>query len=548
MPLPLKTVSILLLVFAPASSITSAFSEIAKRTSSPVSTLHRPRFRPTCDCQRRPNTDELLHRRFRNDWASRPIWATVVRLIPISSHTYIQHNIRWHALLQRENPDEVVGTASLKLTNHEVFNTQDKYQVFAVLSQRICLEPALAGAEAINLADRSVAQHMRLLTGFYNNHRLFYTHTPSEPILVLGAIRLLYNDPETLGAALKTLNADLCSAGLVDKGHLGELAARILILTARDYAIRHPKHWKSHLKPVRLLDVLNQLFGSTTWADQNQQAFTTAFAHAYVNFTHWIVTRDPLPEFPTRCDKFIDRGVYSVLLKFIRKLLANFWARGAALQCCFNQSSIDFFIVVYFGSVVDGAFFDPDLLSDFVVQVKFKQDADTKAERKMQRGAIPSNGALPYLALLMELDSESVHRETGSKICSAIPDSALTDSRFRSRLSDWMTAVSKLAQEKQRKTASTAHIKGLQRNVDEKRFAMDSCNRYSIAIRGFSAEVYGILGTAQIAPQFATLVRTTMPAYTPPESALQHMRPSERLEETSAYMDWMYDYIVDGST
>jgi hypothetical protein len=469
-------------------------------------------------------------------------------LIPISSHTYIHRNIRWHALLQREKPGEVVGTASLKLTNGEAFNTVDKYQVFAVLSQRICLEPALAGVEAINLADRSVAHHMRLLTGFSNNHSLFYTHTPSEPILVLGAIRLLYNDSKTLGAALKTLSADLCSAGLVNKSLLGELAARILILTARDYATRLPEAWTSHLKPMRLLDVLNQLFGSMTWADRNQQAFNTAFSDAYVNFTHWIVTREPLPEFPTRCDKVIDRGVYSVSLQLIRKLLANFWARGAALQCCFNQSSIDFFIVVYFGSVMDGAVFDPDLLSDFVVQVKFKKDAGTKAERKVRRGAIPSNGALPYLALLMEFDTESVHQETSSKICSAIPDSASDDSQFRSRLSDWMTAVSGLAQEKQRKTANQAHLKQLQRNVDEKRFAMDSCNRYSIAIRGSSDEVYGILKTAQIAREFATLLRTSMPAYTPPESALQHMRPSEQLDETSAYMDWMYDYVVDRST
>ena len=206
--------------------------------------------------------------------------------------------------MERESPEEIVATASSKLTNNQPFQAKDKHHVFAVLSQRICLEPALAGAEAIQLADRSVAHHMRLLTGFSDNHELFYTHSPSEPILVLGAIQLLYQ-PNMLGRALGTLSVDLCSAGLVDKGHLGELAARILILTARDYAIPYPNVWRNHLKPVRLLDVLHKLFGSTTWANtkkdnKNQEKFDIAFADAYVNFTHWIVTRDPLPEIPSR--------------------------------------------------------------------------------------------------------------------------------------------------------------------------------------------------------------------------------------------------------
>ena len=239
--------------------------------------------------------------------------------------------------------------------------------------------------------------------------------------------------------------------------------------------------------------------------------------------------------------------LFSVLLHFIRKLLANFWARGTALQCCFNQSSIDFFIVVYFGSILKGAVFDPDLLSDFVVQVKFKQDADTNAERKMRRGAIPTNGALPYLAILMELGTESAHQKTGSKLLSTTPVSASSDSQFQVKVADWMTAASKLAQHKKAKKSTRTQELELQKNVDEKRFSMDSCNRYSIAIRGASPETYGILKEAKIDVEFATLLNTTMPAYTPPKRALQHMRPSEHLEETSPHMDWMYDYIVTES-
>jgi hypothetical protein len=195
-----------------------------------------------------------------------------------------------------------VRLACLKLTNGTRFNAKDRDHVFAVVSQRFCLEPTLAGAEAIQLAHRSVAHHMRLLTGFSDNRAMFYTHSPSEPILVLGAISLLYNahDSKRLGTVLKTLSVHLCSAGLVDKGLLGELAARILVLTARDYAAPIERLGRNYLKPVRLLDVLGKLFGTTTWANQNQAKFDNAFAKAYVNFTHWIVTRDPLPEIPSR--------------------------------------------------------------------------------------------------------------------------------------------------------------------------------------------------------------------------------------------------------
>ena len=107
-------------------------------------------------------------------------------------------------------------------------------------------------------------------------------------------------DQNMLGRALETLSTNLCGAGLVNESHLGELAARILILTARDYAIPSLEVWQNHLKPVRLLDVLHKLFGSTTWANTNQEKFDIAFADAYVNFTHWIVTKDPLPEIPSR--------------------------------------------------------------------------------------------------------------------------------------------------------------------------------------------------------------------------------------------------------
>jgi hypothetical protein len=231
----------------------------------------------------------------RLSYYGRPMYAVIVP----TGTTYLP--IRWRASLEVVNDVGLVELAAAKLINsHEIeFEAMDKDHVFAVVAQRFCLDPALAGTEAINLADRSVANHMRLITGFSENHLLFYTHSPSEPLLALGAAMIMYDpaDPKRLKKILSTLSKDLCGAGLVNKGDLGELCARILLLLARDYVTTI--HWDL-LKPVRLLEVLGKLFGTKKWASSNQEQFNDAFADAHVNFTHWIVTQDSLPVHPTK--------------------------------------------------------------------------------------------------------------------------------------------------------------------------------------------------------------------------------------------------------
>jgi hypothetical protein len=192
----------------------------------------------------------------------------------------------------------MVDLAALKLVNGYIFSANSAEHVFAILSQRLCLDPVLAGSEAVQLADRSVAHHMRLLTGFSDNHEIFYTHSPSEPILVLGSAVLLYHGSHRWAPVLHTLSHDLCSAGLVEKGVLGELGARTLLVIARDFASPFENGRPNLLIPVRLLHLLDTLFGDFQWASSNRPAFDGAFGDAYVNFTHWIVTRDPMPEIP----------------------------------------------------------------------------------------------------------------------------------------------------------------------------------------------------------------------------------------------------------
>ena len=139
---------------------------------------------------------------------------------------------------------------------------------------------------------------MRLLTGIAAKSEGFYTHSPSEPVLVMGSIKTLYEKPDLLPKALNTLSKDL-SAGLVEKGVWGELCARTLLLIARDFAAPDSGslRGRNYLKPVPLMLFLDKLFGRALFNNpSDRQKFEDAFGKAYVNFTHWISTKDPIPE------------------------------------------------------------------------------------------------------------------------------------------------------------------------------------------------------------------------------------------------------------
>ena len=129
---------------------------------------------------------------------------------------------------------------------------------------------------------------MRLITGISTDCQTFYMYLPSEPILVLGAVNILYNikDVKCLGQVLDTFNKQLCSSGLVGKGLTGELGAQILLLLACDF-VAPVDHLCSPnlLRPVHLLTVIDVLFGKTMWVGTNgcQEAYDKASRTAYMN-------------------------------------------------------------------------------------------------------------------------------------------------------------------------------------------------------------------------------------------------------------------------
>jgi hypothetical protein len=214
-------------------------------------------------------------------------------------------NFRWNAQYDEGQDDEQIRLAADKLICQDFlkFDPTDQHQVLAVLSQRVCVDTVLFSSEALELAERSVACHMRLLTGFALDQQTFYTYSPSEPMLALAATQLLYNHKnDVLGKVLDTFSKNLCEAGVVEKGLLGELAGRILLTVARDLAApKKPNGYSPNpLIPVLLMGFLDKLFGNESWCSPHRDDFQNAFKNTYVNFTHWIVTKDPLPEIPSQ--------------------------------------------------------------------------------------------------------------------------------------------------------------------------------------------------------------------------------------------------------
>ena len=350
----------------------------------------------------------------------------------------------------------------------------------------------------------------------------------------MGAARFLYNKNNTaLGQVLNTFSDQLCEAGLVEKGFLGEFAGRILLTIARDLAA--PKKsigfGPDLLRPVLLMDFLDKLFGNKSWCGCRLD-FNQAFDDTYVNFTHWIVTKDPLPEKPSR------------------QLLGNLWARGGALQCYSQQESLDLLIVTYKGSVAASAIFDVENLFAAVVQIKYKVNADTEAGRGLRPMGIPRNihRPLPYIALLMELGNESNHQGgTKSNPQIKVTASPLKDEDgdgFESLWKERESAVKNLheyrANKEKEKTktrkggrARDACETELEKKVEDAQTKMDAVNRFSIFVRGASPKVYGALREANIVKEFEHLLEVTMPLPITQDTTMKYMRLLERLDETS---------------
>jgi hypothetical protein len=236
-----------------------------------------------------------------------------------------------------------------------------------------------------------------------------------------------------------------------------------------------------------------------------------------------------------------------VYFHFSGGLLANLWARHAALQCCFNQESLDLLIPTYRGSMTD--FFDPDRLSAIIVQVKNNTTGDPRAGDALRPIGISNDLSepLPYLAILMEFGAES-KLEGGGNMITSVP-STTERPLFQNLRSAWAKANEELRlyHEKPAAQRELRRDRELKDKVESCRRDMESWNRYSLCVRGASPEAYGILEEADITVAFQSLLDIVFQAPTGQERLVQSMQLLARLGKTSGHTAWMADYVYKNS-
>lgn len=89
--------------------------------------------------------------------------------------------------------------------------------------------------------------------------------------------------------------------GIIDKGFSGEFASGIHLIASRDvvgasHGVKTPE-WKRLMRPVRLLELIDEMLGDTNWhlhesQHADLQLCRKTFQNVFVNFTHIDVTDD----------------------------------------------------------------------------------------------------------------------------------------------------------------------------------------------------------------------------------------------------------------
>jgi hypothetical protein len=163
----------------------------------------------------------------------------------------------------------------------------------------------------------------------------------------------------------------------------------------------------------------------------------------------------------------------------------------------------------------------------------------------MQSFGIPRDphDPLPYLALLVELGTESEYHDNGK--IKATASKSTSPNEFAVLTTTLATAATNYALRLQQvgKKKKDSKLMALKEALSKAQLDIDMYNRYAISVRGASLEVYQILETAKIAQEFATLLDITTRLPGKEKATIQHMCPLERLEDGN-HTAWMANYVV----
>ncbi len=265
----------------------------------------------------------------------------------------------------------------------------EEEKALAVLSVCIMLDFEPPRAVADQTEAIQVERHMRIAYSVPQHRAYMRSGTPSEPILAEAAAQLtryVSNPPTRLAAFV--------NQGLVDKGHAGELTARLLLTLAYQSAIKSSDDYLRYSKGCKLSAFLTALFGpdnykqlSASRADDQPmddgKTFGDYFKNARVRFTHFGRAND---------SKVITT-----------KFLWAAFLRCMAVQCSVNQPRIDIIIPVL---IDENRMVEESNMSGLYISVKDRIDGKHVNHLNFKAtdlGLFTKGASRPYLNILMQL-------------------------------------------------------------------------------------------------------------------------------------------------
>lgn len=292
-------------------------------------------------------------------------------------------------------------------------------QFFALMAARVCLDPVMGQAEAMQLASEAVNSHLRYMVAWDDSIGLLSTVTPDEPIVADAAAAVLMKGGQQVGYiwsdCIQTVASELLSRGLVEKGLKGELYARLMCVLAVDFArhgnVRPDDVQFSYSTTVPTLLFLTRLIGDENfkqlatepWLTHPRRALRKAatphnpsptdpptlkslYAEACLTLTHFTFTTSKLPKSPQN----------TILI------VSNLLRRNAGLQLAPYQEHWDLLIPCYLGRPHEP--FNIQAVSAILIQVKNTIKPNGKryfvGEKEVQE-YFPTDR--PILQILMDL-------------------------------------------------------------------------------------------------------------------------------------------------
>ena len=192
---------------------------------------------------------------------------------------------------------EIIRLARIKIMTKE--NFRKAYSSLAILGLTTCLLSSISILKQY-ICSSLVADYMATLAYFDNECDVLYIRFVSEPILSEAAAYSM-SDKENLRDTLLNLNELISTTDVASTGFAGELAAEIILLTAKNKKCNRDRMNASFSRPVQVGVFLESLLGAnfskskyTDYYDQLTSKFFTLFLlisflifffiHPFINF------------------------------------------------------------------------------------------------------------------------------------------------------------------------------------------------------------------------------------------------------------------------